>query len=216
MGGVTVERVRVVLGWSEELGDGSGGVDGWQALQRAESRMVQGMALGAIAEMLGVKPDRVRVGRTESGAPMVERPAGASVAVSMSHGGGLVGCAVAVGRPVGLDIEREREIEPWERVAEAYLTDRERAHAVRSASPGLAVLRLLSRKEALLKAAGVGMGLPLGSIDVLDDTAASSVGPAGETWSLWTLEGVEGWLVTVAAGLGQMEVEVSWAPRARD
>ncbi len=117
---------------------------------------------------------------------------------------------------MGLDIEREREIDRWERVADAYLTDRERMHAAGSASPGLAVLRLLSRKEALLKAIGVGVGRPLASVDVLDDNVASPVGPAhGDTWSLRTLEVAEGWLVTVAAGEGPMEVDVSWAPGAR-
>jgi len=189
-----------------------GGVAHWRARRHVESELADGLVRGAVAETLGVDSDQVRLGRVATGGVRVEEPPDTQVAVSISYGRGLVGCAVAVGCAVGIDVERERDIGRWERLADAYLTERERARVAESDSPGAALLRLLSRKEALLKAAGIGVSMPLASVDVLDGEVTPPGGPTAVTmWSVRTLEAPEGWLVTVAAGTTPMRLEVSWA-----
>jgi 4'-phosphopantetheinyl transferase len=90
---------------------------------------------------------------------------------SLTHAGGLVGVAVHT-RPVGLDVEEERELTDLPALA---------AHACSPAEaapdPG-SFFVLWTRKEALLKATGAGLSSPM---------AAITLGPAGVVE--WTGDG---------------------------
>ncbi|MBI4944090.1 MAG: 4'-phosphopantetheinyl transferase superfamily protein [Actinobacteria bacterium] len=134
----------------------------------------------AVARRLGVAADDVRFGRAPCpacggphGRPVVVLPVGAPddgrphPHVSVASSGGVV--AVAVGRsgPVGVDVEQAAAV-GFAGFADVALHPGERVAAVRPgealdpADPGarpalVARARLWARKEAALKAAGVGL-----------------------------------------------------------
>lgn len=160
-----------------------------------------------LSGVLECPPREVPLGRDGLGCPTLH---GQAIRTSLSHADGLIALAVAGGGPVGIDIEpagraadmpeiAARVCHPDELDALAGLPDPERARAL---------LSLWVRKEALLKAAGIGMAvdmeafrapagrmLPLpggvagaAMLRVFDDAErclAAVAGPAGAIASAW-------------------------------
>lgn len=111
-----------------------------------------------LSQVLGCRPGEVPLGRDGLGCPTLH---GESIRTSLSHADGLIALAVAGSGPVGVDIEpadraadmpeiAARVCHPDELDALAGLPEPARARAL---------LSLWVRKEALLKAAGIGMAV---------------------------------------------------------
>ncbi len=127
-----------------------------------------------LARYLGTDPAAIRFGRSvccgcgssEHGRPSIEWPS-AGLSHNLSHSGEHWLLAVAVGGPVGVDIECHRDIE-IDRMAEACLTESERVYL--NDQPDelrkQAFFRCWTRKEAVLKACGVGLATSLASLEV--------------------------------------------------
>jgi 4'-phosphopantetheinyl transferase len=99
--------------------------------------------------------------------------------------------AFAEGHEVGVDIETIRPVDGASAIAQSHFTEREQAAAAQTpADVGRrAFLRIWTRKEALVKALGIGLALPLSAFDVLDQPTYASKnggdpGPSLEGWSL--------------------------------
>lgn len=112
---------------------------------------------------------------------------------SASNTVGLVGCAVAANRAVGLDLERAREDLP-EELLERCLSVSERGDllALPQEERAARFVYLWTVKEAYLKARSLGVAEPLQEIEVrLDDLARPvlHLGPAlGDIAARWYLE----------------------------
>lgn len=155
---------------------------GWYAHSHAELRRL-------LARYLATAPARLRFGRAPCprcgdgpggahGRPRVTEPATA-LSFSLSRCGPDWLLAVAAdGRRVGADVERLRPL-PAARLAAACLTDAERAWVTGPGAPdqhgrSRRFLRCWTRKEAVVKAAGVGLATDLARIE----THAARPGPA--------------------------------------
>lgn len=113
-----------------------------------------------LSGVLGCPPGEVPLGRDALGCPTLR---GETIRTSLSHAEGLIALAVSGSGPVGVDIEpadraadmpeiAARVCHPGELDALAGLPDPGRARAL---------LSLWVRKEALLKAAGIGMAVEM-------------------------------------------------------
>ncbi|WP_330299307.1 4'-phosphopantetheinyl transferase family protein [Streptomyces sp. NBC_00503] len=136
------------------------------------ARFVTGRMLAktALASLLGTGPEAVRF-RTRCpgcggphGKPHVVG-AGAGWELSISHSGDVVAVAIALGSPLGLDVEQG---EPWSSPGlppeyELVLTPMERAtiEALPQERHADACLTYWTRKEAVLKATGEGLNTPM-------------------------------------------------------
>ncbi|MET7599385.1 4'-phosphopantetheinyl transferase family protein [Streptomyces sp. NPDC004082] len=119
----------------------------------------------ALGVLLGARPEDIELGRAacpccgapDKGPPVVLRPA-AAPHISISHADGCAALAVSE-RLVGVDVERRRALATTE-LASVALSPAERAHLT-SLAPGpareAAFLRCWTRKEAVLKAVGIGV-----------------------------------------------------------
>ncbi|MEU0061586.1 4'-phosphopantetheinyl transferase superfamily protein [Streptomyces sp. NPDC006334] len=154
-----------------------------EAIARADDRgrFLLGCALSRIAlgELLGVSPAEVPLRRVcprcggPHGKPRLAVPHGspfADVDFSVTHSGDVVGVAVARGANVGLDVEESGSGAALDvdTVAPVALTDAEIAalNAHPPAERASAFLRMWTRKEAVLKALGVGLTVPLRRLEV--------------------------------------------------
>lgn len=111
-----------------------------------------------VARYLGVRPDTVRVERTRTGKPEL---VGAPFRVGLAHSGETALVALARETEIGVDVELRREgIEGWTLPAHV-LTEAERTRLEQGPVPERAdrFLSVWTRKEALLKAVGVGLAL---------------------------------------------------------
>lgn len=144
---------------------------------------------------LGVAPDRIPLREGLHGKPALGR--GARVRplwFSVAHCEDLLLVALSRTWDVGVDLERSRAIEQWERVADRVLAPGERAqlrHAVDGGEDaGTAFLRHWCRVEAELKAIGCGIAgledhragkrpLALRLVDLVDLPIPAAVAASG-------------------------------------
>lgn len=175
-----------------------------------------------IAARVGVPPSELRFGARclrcgdDHGKPRVTGPTGVPpVSFSLAHTDGRIAVAIADGVEVGVDVERVRDLTEWEVAALAAtilstdeLTDFARlAHADRR----WALTVWWARKEAVLKATGHGLTVPMTEVEVTcpDDVArvrSAATVPGGAT-SLHDLLPVGGHVASVAV-LGTHVVRV--------
>lgn len=126
-------------------------------------RFTLGVAITRLAagELLGTAPDRVPITRTcadcdkPHGPPVIE----GGPYLSVSHSGDRVAVAVSPYGPVGVDVEEDSD-RISDDIARLLLADDE-------PRPGRAgLLAYWTRKEALLKATGDGLRVPLAELHV--------------------------------------------------
>ena len=125
------------------------------AVGRALLREILGCAIGAASSELPIREGlhgKPALGRAASARPLW---------FSVAHCEDLVAIALSRTSDVGIDLERARAIEHWERVADRVLAPHERTQlrlaVERGEDPGCAFLRHWCRVEAELKAIGCGI-----------------------------------------------------------
>lgn len=119
-----------------------------------------------LAEVLDCRPEAVNLSTTSLGKPTLEDAD--SPHFNLSHRDHLALVAVHPFRPVGVDVELGRELSDLNGLVTSTLSPDEREAALRLApAERLAYFYACwTRKEAVLKALGVGMAAPLPSIAV--------------------------------------------------
>ncbi|WP_454051670.1 4'-phosphopantetheinyl transferase superfamily protein [Cellulomonas sp. Marseille-Q8402] len=154
----------------------------------------------AVAEACGVDPSAVRVrrrcprcGSAAHGAPWAQRADGGAVPhLSLTRTADLVVVALAAG-PVGVDVERA--------VGRPDVAGVVLAADERPAAGPHGVLLSWARKEAVLKAAGTGLGVDPRTLEVSDAQGrphVTATGPAGAP------PGTRWWLTDLDLGPGHV------------
>ena len=140
----------------------------------------RGRLRAALGRVTGRDPASLRFETNPQGKPSL--PDGPEF--NLSHSGARAMLAVSDGPEVGVDIEEWRPVEPA--VARRYFTAAERAElAAMEFREGF--FRCWTRKEAVIKAVGLGLSMPLGSFDVTLGAAprlARIEGGAASEWHL--------------------------------
>ncbi len=118
------------------------------------SALRRGTARTLIAAQLGLPIEAIAIGHDERGRPLLTRPAGTGLHLSLATRAGLVALALAQ-HPVGVDVER---IEPLAVPPLASLHPNERKALLALPEPArpLAFAQLWAAKEAYVKALGTG------------------------------------------------------------
>jgi phosphopantetheinyl transferase len=154
-----------------------------------------------LAHVAGVDLHDLRQATGPGGKPRLPRapPAGDDASgdlhFNVSHTGPHLFVATCSGGPVGIDAEQVRPLHDPDAVAARALAPRERSALARltRADRNAAVLRAWTRKEALLKGDGIGLGRPPASLEVDLDEAPAAGSPrarpllhsAGWPWHLY-------------------------------
>ena len=134
---------------------------------------------------------------------------------NLSHSGGLAALAVCADGAPGIDIEQIRPIE--DAVARRYFTAEE--YRQLGALPDHHWLdgfyRCWTRKEAVVKAVGLGLSMPLTAFDVtLTPNSPAHItridGQDATNWTLLHLDPAEGFVGALALQANRQPVEVNW------
>ena len=154
----------------------------------------------------------VRFDTTALGKPFVRPSARATAApaFSMSHSECIALVAVSADHPIGVDVERVRPLPDIDHLLERFFTSHEQA-SILAMNPDdklAAFYRCWSRKEAVLKASGLGLSADLGKLSVDWDesprprvrTVNAGLSPTDQ-WSLVHLELLPGFTGAVAAAV---------------
>jgi 4'-phosphopantetheinyl transferase len=159
---------------------------------------------------LGVASDRIDFATDPHGKPMLHgQPDSSPLGISLSHSRGLVACALADDRAVGVDVQPIDGTVDVMTIARRFFAPEEVA-ALNACVPQQRASRfceMWTLKEALFKALGLGLGLPLDSASFLvqdDDVPFISRSPLIDAeWSF---------VVADVAGTHRLAVA---APRAQ-
>lgn len=114
--------------------------------------------------------------------------------LSVSHSGGMAGCAVSSSTAIGLDIEPLARRPHWQKVVNRWFSPREQAWLLANNDPE-AFLKVWTLKEAWLKATGRGIANNLQTLSIAADFELSGDQPE-ENWRA-SLGQIEGFLVAV-------------------
>ena len=120
-----------------------------------------------LARALDIPPEQVAFTHGRNGKPALAPELG-TLGFNLSHSGEIGLVALARERPVGVDVERLHELAEALDVAEQNFAPAERAAlvAVPAEDRSHAFLRCWTRKEAVVKLHGEGIGAALDSFDV--------------------------------------------------
>lgn len=155
-----------------------------------------------LAGYLGSQPEELLFHVGEHGKPTLSG-SDATLHFNVSHSGSMFILAVAADREVGVDIEHIRGDTPFADMARLAFSPQEQAelfafpdHLQRSA-----FYRCWTRKEAYLKASGMGFALPSNSFNVSlsPETPISLIAPSDlSQWSLQDIHAPEGYIAALA------------------
>ncbi|WP_191060026.1 4'-phosphopantetheinyl transferase family protein [Geminicoccus harenae] len=125
------------------------------------------LARHAIGRRLGLPPMELRFDRAPGGRPFLAHPAGA-LDFNLAHGGGLAVCALADGCRVGIDVEPADRPELSLELLDGLLApgERDRLAGRQGSARQEALVALWTGKEAIAKAHGDGLSLPLDRLAV--------------------------------------------------
>lgn len=117
-----------------------------------------------LSSFIGSEPEALTFEADFHGKPRLSAPA--DVSFSLSHTKGLVACAVARGRELGIDAEATDRRIDVEGVASRYFTERETGYITAGQGEKRLerFLEVWTLKEAFLKATGRGLSQPLDAI----------------------------------------------------
>ena len=170
-----------------------------------------GIVRHILSGYLNAAPGGLAFATNEYGKPALAGNWGGALSFNLSHSGELVLLALTRGREVGVDVEQFLPARADSAIAENYFSPSEFAR-LRGLPVGLrprAFFNCWTRKEAYIKARGMGLAIPLDSFDVSlapDEPAALLRTPDSgdaETWQLRQLELGERYVgALVAAGSG--------------
>lgn len=186
------------------------------AEKRRQYIIAQGLTRMLIGDLLGSGAETLEFDRGPKGKPYLGGAfAGAGIQFNMTHTSHMALISITLNREVGVDIERIRDNLQWEKLARRYFSPLE--YAEFSNLPQTERLRAFftcwTRKEAVLKAIGTGLGGGLASFDV---SVAPDAPPAlldnrwngrfHGNWSLNALEPGEGYVATLVTERDGFEV----------
>jgi 4'-phosphopantetheinyl transferase len=133
----------------------------------------------ALGHCLGIHGARVVLTTSAAGQPCLP---GVNLSTSLSHSGHYAAVAISTAVTVGIDIEQSPSRVALEELMPT-MCSAEEIGEVGALPPGLretALLRLWTRKEAVLKAFGVGLGADMALVSVWGDEPVAS--PVVEGW----------------------------------
>jgi 4'-phosphopantetheinyl transferase len=161
-----------------------------------------------LAERLRIAPRAIEFVETKYGKPRLAPVHGAAdVEFNLSHSGILALYAFTRGRAVGVDVELIREVPDIDDLAERFFSVTETAllRALPVDRRSLAFLACWTRKEAFIKALGLGLSCPLDAFDVTIDPDAPAritrIEKRIDTVVNWTMQGFtpyRGYIAAVA------------------
>jgi 4'-phosphopantetheinyl transferase len=161
-----------------------------------------------LGQYLGLTADRVALVTESSGKPRLAD--NSQLCFNLSHSGDLALLAVAGGLEVGVDVEAVRFDLPVEVLAARFFTasERERLLEMDASATRRTFFQWWSRKEAVLKADGVGIAGGLDHLDISGCPPNLVRFPAaeGRWWRVQDLDAAPGYAAALATPPGAWEV----------
>lgn len=145
-----------------------------------------------LADRLELDPAEIRFATGANGKPDLAGTARGALAFNLSHSGDRALIGMTAGAAIGVDVELLRALPDAVRIARAHFADDESAAlaALPPKATETAFYGLWTRKEAVVKALGTGLALPLDRFSITLPPAPPRLlrGGLGGAWTLETVD----------------------------
>ena len=185
-----------------------------------------GVLRDVLARYLRTAPGRISYRYNASGKPELGPEFGGRLNFNLSHSAGLALIAIAADSSVGVDLECLRAQADYAEIARSFFsaTEVEQLSALPGPLCAEDFMRCWTKKEAYLKACGVGLAMPLHSFSVplrsgpthgpVEHGAACNEPDPAKRWSFFTLQPAPGHIGALAIeGSGWRLRQRHWAAR---
>lgn len=148
----------------------------------------------ALARHAGVDPASLRFGVNEHGKPLL--PDLPQLQFNLSHSGDWALCGIAEGASIGVDIEEMRPLAEHVDIAARFFSSEERSRIARAEDSLRTFYDVWAKKEAVVKADGRGLSVPLQKFSV--PTAGDGVVQLEEPWAVHAIDAPDGYAAATA------------------
>lgn len=118
-----------------------------------------------LAHYMNIPQEKVKLSKSNYGKPMLENNHDFSLSFNVSHSGKVVLVAMARGRIVGIDVERQHSMPDYLSLAKNFFTDKE-FEIISNANNEELFFDYWTAKEAYVKAIGMGLNKELNSFEI--------------------------------------------------
>ncbi len=163
--------------------------------RREEFIVARGLLRTILARLMHIDPREIEFTYGDKGKPSLASPdIGRAISFNVSHSYGMILIAMTMEKAVGVDVEQVRDSKDFRRIAERFFSPAEcqALAVVPMDDQQQAFYNCWTRKEAFLKASGLGITTALDSFDV-------AFWPAGDARLLatrWDTSQVDRWSMT--------------------
>jgi 4'-phosphopantetheinyl transferase len=183
----------------------------------------RGLQRAILGRYLGEMPGGLSFRSGTRGKPELDGPAASSgIRFNVSNAGDLALYAITLGREVGVDLEPLRPVPDARGLAKSFFSPAETAALAKVADTLVhsAFLNGWTRKEALIKAVGDGLSMPLDAFDVTLTPgeparllATRTPGLDASRWTLHALDAGPEWVAAIAVEGGGWTIRgFDWIP----
>ena len=150
-----------------------------------------------------VDSEKLKFGENQYGKPELVYPSGLNLTFNLSHSHEMALIGIARGRQIGVDIEYVKKDFEWQEIIERFFSSREIQiiNALPKELQHRAFFTCWTRKEAYVKATGMGLSLPLKEFDVSPVPGAATLllsHKEASEWSMKEVDVAESYVATVA------------------
>jgi 4'-phosphopantetheinyl transferase len=179
-------------------------------------------ARGALRQLIGsyvgLPPEMLNFTYNKQGKPFLSSDCGGDwLSFNLAHSNQLALYAFCSGTVVGVDVEYVRDMVNMHQVAASTFSGVENMEwqSVPALQRRQAFFNCWTRKEAFIKAVGLGLSYPLANFDVTLHPQQPArflriEGEAIQGWGLVDLRPADGFVGAVAAPMPQFEVQLKW------
>jgi 4'-phosphopantetheinyl transferase len=175
--------------------------------EAAQFIITRGILRTILSHYAGVNPDQLTFQYTLYGKPYLEpEPDAPQIHFNVSHSHACTLYAITQDRQVGIDLEYDRELPYLDQLVARYFSPREQQQWKQLAPDHQrsAAIRGWTRKEAYIKAVGLGFAHSINDIEIafLPDSPASghlieSPGYGASSWYVFSLDVIPGYHATL-------------------
>ncbi len=167
-------------------------------LQKHKNHFVaaRGILRHILSRYLMVDPGQLRFKYGLHGKPALDHTGvlGANLRFNISHSTGLLLVVVSVERELGIDLEQIQPAFVTKEIVNEVFSEQEQArfHSVQAANQSKMFFEVWTRKEAYLKARGIGLSVPLNQLEVLQpDDLSIRLGLHDDKASEWIIQSLD-------------------------
>jgi 4'-phosphopantetheinyl transferase len=148
-------------------------------------------------------PEALKFTENRFGKPELAHPSSSNLTFNLSHSHEMALIGIARGRQIGVDIEYVKNDFEWKEIVERFFSPREiqMINALPKNLQHTGFFTCWTRKEAYVKATGMGLSLPLKEFDVSPVPGAATLLLSHKEASEWSMKEVdvpESYVATVA------------------